>query len=188
MELRREWAMPSHETFLIKPFAKLIPNYVKHGQLWADPFAGDNSPAKFTNDLNPNKKATHHLEADEFMKTFEDESLDGVLLDPPYSPRQITECYKGVGRKATMLDTSNLFFSKIKKTIAKKIKHHGVCITWGWNSNAMGASRGFEKELILLVAHGGNHNDTICVVERKTQLKLSDSPIPPAPKGAGILG
>jgi hypothetical protein len=31
----------------------------------------------------------------------------------------------------------------------------------------MGKNRGFEIQEILLVAHGGNHNDTICVVEKK---------------------
>lgn len=32
-------------------------------------------------------------------------------------------------------------------------------------------TRGFECEEILLVAHGGNHNDTIVVVERKVDNK-----------------
>ena len=28
---------------------------------------------------------------------------------------------------------------------------------------------GFEIERVLLVAHGGWHNDTICTIERKTR-------------------
>lgn len=46
--------------------------------------------------------------------------------------------------------------------------------------------RGFEIIEILLIAHGGNHNDTICVVEHKikgvpsndvtTQMKMEVSP------------
>jgi len=31
----------------------------------------------------------------------------------------------------------------------------------------MGKNRGFKIIKILLVAHGGMHNDTICVVEEK---------------------
>ena len=31
----------------------------------------------------------------------------------------------------------------------------------------MGLNRGYKKVEIMLVAHGGWHNDTICVVERK---------------------
>lgn len=33
--------------------------------------------------------------------------------------------------------------------------------------NGIGKTRGFEIVEILLVAHGGNHNDTIVTVERK---------------------
>ena len=37
----------------------------------------------------------------------------------------------------------------------------------GWYSGGIGKSNGFEQVKILLVAHGGNHNDTICTVEIK---------------------
>lgn len=40
-------------------------------------------------------------------------------------------------------------------------------ITFGWNSGGIGKTNGFEIEQILLVPHGGWHNDTICTVERK---------------------
>lgn len=43
----------------------------------------------------------------------------------------------------------------------------GHAITFGWNSNGFGKNRGFEAVEILIVAHGGHHNDTLCVVERK---------------------
>ena len=33
----------------------------------------------------------------------------------------------------------------------------------------MGKNRGFEIVEILLVAHGGHHNDTICTVEKKIE-------------------
>ncbi len=35
------------------------------------------------------------------------------------------------------------------------------------NSMGMGKNRGFEIQRILLVPHGGNHNDTIVTVEKK---------------------
>ena len=38
---------------------------------------------------------------------------------------------------------------------------------FGWNSNGVGKVRGFEIIEILLIAHGGSHNDTIVTVERK---------------------
>ena len=43
----------------------------------------------------------------------------------------------------------------------------GVVLSFGWSSNGMGKTRGYEMFGILLVAHGGAHNDTIYLVERK---------------------
>ena len=40
-------------------------------------------------------------------------------------------------------------------------------ITFGWNSGGIGKKYGFEIKKILLVAHGGWHNDTICTLEIK---------------------
>jgi len=38
----------------------------------------------------------------------------------------------------------------------------------GWNSGGIGKTFGFTQKEILLVPHGGPHNDTIVVVEEKT--------------------
>jgi hypothetical protein len=38
---------------------------------------------------------------------------------------------------------------------------------FGWNSSGIGIKRGFELIEVLLVCHGGSHNDTIVTVERK---------------------
>lgn len=64
--------------------------------------------------------------------------------------------------------TQASYWSKQKNEIARIIKPNGLCISCGWNSNGIGKTRGFEIIEILLVAHGGNHNDTIITVERKT--------------------
>ena len=164
--MRREFARPSAWTFTIPPFADLIEKYVGDGKGWVDPFAGDNSPAEFTNDIHPDRKAKYHLEAEEFCKGLEGE-FEGVLFDPPYSYRQITEHYKEIGKRATSLDTSSNFTSRVKRVISSKIKIGGIAITWGWNSNGFGTVLGFRPIEYLLVGHGAGHNDTICVVERK---------------------
>lgn len=52
----------------------------------------------------------------------------------------------------------------------KPIKPNGLAISCGWNSGGFGKMLGFEIVEILLVAHGGNHNDTIVTVERKKGL------------------
>ena len=63
----RVWAMPNHETFKIRPIKILLDKYVGEGWNWIDPFAGNNSPAKLTNDHNPETKAQYHMEALEFV-------------------------------------------------------------------------------------------------------------------------
>ena len=46
MKITRVWAMPSKDTFTIKPIAELLKRYVGSGLCWIDPFAGENSPAQ----------------------------------------------------------------------------------------------------------------------------------------------
>ena len=65
--------------------------------LWVDPFANRNKFATITNDLNPEYDTDYHMDALDFLKTFKDNSVDGILYDPPFSPRQVSECYKDFG-------------------------------------------------------------------------------------------
>ena len=169
MKIERKWAMPSKDTFTIKPIKELLGRYVMGGQVWIDPFAGENSPAGITNDHNPSKPTTHHLEAMDFVKQIGNERKDvyGALFDPPYSYRQVSEHYKVIGKKATQLDTSTQFYNRVLNPLADLIQVGGWCISFGWNTNAMGKNRGFEIKEILIVAHGGHHNDTLVTVEQK---------------------
>lgn len=160
------WAMPNKDTFTIKPIGELVARYVNAGGIWIDPMAGNNSPAQITNDMNPDTSAKHHMDA----KTFLDKMVthfDGVLFDPPYSPRQVSEMYKGFGGKATSWDTTMSYYSKLKDAIVPLINIGGHAISFGWNSNGFGKWRGFETVEIMLVKHGGWHNDTIVTVEKK---------------------
>jgi organic radical activating enzyme len=54
-----------------------------------------------------------------------------------------------------------------KENIARILKVGGVCLCFGWNTNGIGKSRGFEMTDILIVAHGGSKNDTLCTKEVK---------------------
>ena len=168
MKITRAWAMPNFATFTIKPIAELLKRY-DIGKNWIDPFAGWNSPAEFTNDINPKAPTTHHAEAEKFVKSFGDGKYQ-ALFDPPYSNRQISEHYKESGLQPNWRDTSAEFYSRVKDPLASKIKKGGYVISFGWNSAGMGKNRGFEIVEILLVAHGGAHNDTIVTVERKEKI------------------
>lgn len=168
IRIERVWSMPNKNTFEILPIKKLIAEEVDLSKYWLDPFANRNKVATVTNDLSMEYDTDYHLDALDFMKLFEDNSVDGVLYDPPYSPRQVSECYNDVGYNVTWDTTRASFWGNHKKEISRIVKIGGKVITFGWNSGGIGYKYGFEIERILLVPHGGWHNDTICTVEVKT--------------------
>jgi hypothetical protein len=170
--INRAWAMPNKWTFQIKPIAELLSRYVGDGKGWIDPFAGMSVLAELTNDCDMMKPSKFHMLADGFCESLTG-IYEGVLFDPPYSYRQVSEAYRGFGLKATTLDTSSNFYNRCMNAICDKIKVGGYAISLGWNSNGFGENRQFEKIEILLVAHGGHHNDTIITVEKKIQGDLT---------------
>jgi len=171
MIINRVTAQPCAWTFTIKPIQELILRYVITGEGWVDPFAGKNSPAQFTNDWHPDRDVCAHLDAKDWCDLVVSDSpgFEGVLFDPPYSYRQISEHYKEVGKKATSIDTTARFYNRVMNAICDKIRLGGYAISCGWNSSGFGKNRGFEHVEILLVCHGSgsHHNDTIVTVERK---------------------
>lgn len=157
--------MPNSRTFQIKPIKELIGKYARGTII--DPFANNNTLATITNDLDPQYDTDYHLDALDFLRLFDNNSIDTVLYDPPYSPRQVTECYKSLNQTVNMQTTQSSYWSKQKKEIGRIVKPDGFVITCSWNSGGIGKKYGFEIVEILLVPHGGWHNDTIVVVERK---------------------
>lgn len=172
VKFSRSWEMPNHRTYSIKSIEKLIRKYLKPGMYSIDPFANQSKMATVTNDLNTDYQTDYHLDALEFLKIFKKDSVDAVLYDPPYSLRQVSEMYKSVGIEVTMETTQSRWRTKHIDEISRIVKPNGLAICFGWNSSGIGTVRGFELIEILLVAHGGSHNDTIVTVERKIQPKL----------------
>ena len=167
MKIDRQWAMPNKHTFSIQSIKKLIERYVQPQEIWLDPFANENKMATITNDLNPEYETDYHRDALDFLKLFPDKSVDGVLYDPPYSSRQVSEVYKNFGREVTMATTQSSFWARHKDEIARVLKPCGKVISFGWNSQGCGKNRGFEMDELLIVAHGGSHHDTLITVEHK---------------------
>lgn len=168
--IRREWAMPNANTFDIKPIGEFVRQYLSSSSVSVDPFARDKQWATFTNDLNPNTKAEFHQDATDFLRDLADAGItaDLVIVDPPYSPRQVKEVYDGIGIKMKQKDallgyTRKLLRAQIDRVLTKD----GVVLWFGWNSSGMGKTWGFELVEILLVCHGSDHNDTICTAERR---------------------
>ena len=109
--------MPNSKTFQIKPIADLIHKYA-YGKI-VDPFANSNKLATVTNDLDTQYDTDYHMDALGFLKMFEDKSVDTVLYDPPYSPRQVSECYKKLRTNSKYADYTGFLLVKTERTNRK---------------------------------------------------------------------
>lgn len=178
VSISRVWAMPASDTFDIPAIASIVRRCLSASSVSVDPFARNKDWATYTNDLNPQTKATSHLDAVAFLESLADGGIkaDLLIFDPPYSPRQVSECYQAAGLKAGMRDTQNArLYSACREAALKILTDNAIVVSCGWNSSGMGIGRGFELMEILMVCHGGAHNDTIVTVEKripKTQQDL----------------
>jgi hypothetical protein len=166
----RAWAMPNHATFSIPPIAALLGRWLAGCASIIDPFSRGSSWGTVTNDLDPTTAAMYHMEAGEFCDYLLAHSVTAtaVLFDPPYSPRQISEMYRGIGRKVGIEETQNgRLYKRVRDGLDRLLVPGGIAVSCGWNTNGFGLSRGYRMEEVLLVAHGGAHNDTLVTVERK---------------------
>ena len=164
LKITRAWAMPSPATFSIAPISDLLDYWLRECEIVIDPFSGASFRATHRNDLRDGMEATVWLAGLNGLQA------DAVLFDPPYSPRQITEVYKSVGLEVGMKETqSAVLYKSVKDHLHRLLKPQGIAICCGWNSAGFGTVRGYQFEEILLVAHGGAHNDTIVTVERKIE-------------------
>ena len=168
IKFSREWEMPSHDTLSIHPITCFAMRYLHGSGVSVDPFARNSRLATYRNDLNPDTAAEYHMDALEFLSMLDGRGVkaDVVIFDPPYSSRQVAECYAQVGRKTTQEDTQGKSWKDWKAAIVPICADGAVVLSFGWNTNGMGKKLGFEIIEIMNVAHGGVHNDTICVAER----------------------
>ncbi len=159
--------MPGRDTFSVKPIGQFVARYLAHSALSVDPFARNKRWATVTNDIDPLTDAEYHMDAEQFLIGQSGRQFDLVLFDPPYSPRQISECYKGIGMEVGMKETqSALLYKRVRDAVIPVLAPGGIVLSFGWSSNGMGVTRGFEILEIMLCAHGGAHNDTICMAEQ----------------------
>lgn len=169
------WAMPSRWTFTMPPVREFLGRHLTIGEVSVDPFAGQSAIATYRNDL-----ARGGVDAEEFCHRLIGEGVvaDAVLFDPPYSPRQISECYKSIGRAVTTADTQNAApYKRVRAPLVQLLKPGGLALSFGWQS--AGFSAQWETLEVLLVRHGGAHNDTICVAQRKPWSMARPSSAPP---------
>lgn len=166
---RRVWAMPNGDTFTVKPIGEMVRRYLAASKISVDPFARNKRWATHTNDLNPATEAEHHMDSIAFLQMLVDQGVmaDCVIFDPPYSPRQIKECYNSIGIKMGALDAMRTNWMRERDLIAKMQKPGDIVVSCNWNSMGMGKKRNYEMIEGLLVCHGVGHNDTIIIAERR---------------------
>ena len=106
--------------------------------------------------------ALYHMDAYDFVSWCIGEQtkgksrpVDTIVLDPPYNIRKAREKYEGrwIGK-----------LTKIKNMLPQIIPVGGRIISLGYDSVGMSKSRGFKKIALCVICHGGDHNDTICLI------------------------
>jgi hypothetical protein len=173
MEIEFNWCFgnANRDTLSIKPIRELADKWLAGKAIIVDPFARDCLIGTHRNDLNPDTKANYNMDALDFLKRMREEKIiaDAIIFDPPFSPRQISECYKGIGLTPTMKDTQRTCSWRNEKDVINDITRAGsIFFHLGWTTHGMGETRGWKKRAIQLVYHGPGSNDTICMVEERT--------------------
>lgn len=169
MKIERAFAPNLYDTFAIKPIRELIEEEMRPNDTYLDPMVR-NSPFKdkvISNDIDPRVQADYNLDILDFLNLFDDESVDGVLYDPPYYTTSLiidgAECH---GYEKVLPTTIPYYWQRHKEAITRVLKPGGKAISCSWNSNGMG-KKYFRIKRILLVPHGRMKNDTIIMVEVK---------------------
>lgn len=165
-----DFAMPSRNTFSIPSISRFLVKELADRNTVVDPFARNSKIGTLTNDLNPETDAQYNMKADEFLQMLIDKGVkaDAILIDPPYSPRQVKECYESIGLDVTGRDTqTSRTMSIINGLAAQVLKTGGIAISFGWNSTGVGMKNGMKKLSVHLIPHGSALRDTIITVEVK---------------------
>ena len=146
-----------------------------------DPFARESFtttlPNCITNDLNQEFNTDFNLEFKDFAYTIQERgfAIDLLFFDPPYSLRQLKDCYDGIGKNLDLWQTQNMW-KEGKDVLAKLVPTGGYVISLGWSTAGFGKKRGFEKTEIHIFEQAAREDrySLLLVVEKKVQQTLKD--------------
>jgi len=121
---------------------------------------GRDDKCEYRNDIRAEGTAANHAgDALEWLKSFADGSIEGVVYDSPYNDAQ------GLKYTKMNISKSNLaYWYDIRKEIARVLAPGGRVILFAWNTNGF---PGCEIEKIWVIAHGSERNDTLVSVHKK---------------------
>ena len=158
----------SIDTHKSKYYQRIFNKYRKFitaDSLIIDPFARNCEWADVTNDINPNTKAKHNLDALEFLKGIKSNSAGLILFDPPFSDTQNERKY----------GTSNLYssdsnkISLIQNEFSRILKPGGYVIKLAYNSTKI---KNLEIIETMIINFGGSRNDVIVTIQKKCNQNL----------------
>ena len=171
LRFQRAWHIPTADTLTCPPIRQWARYYLSFSRCSVDPFARNCRFATHTNDLSPDTAAEHHMDALEYLQMLHAHGVrvDLAIFDPPYSRNQVKRVYQSVGRHYGIGDSQDhtLNWQRERDALDAIMEPGGVVLGFGWNSNGMTLARDYALESVLMVAHGGASNDTICIAERK---------------------
>jgi hypothetical protein len=166
MQFEYLWTMPNQWTFEIKEVQTILYSIVNKHKRILIPFAGQ---FRFPQTLTP--KYYTYIDIDstrpkpciygdclEVMAQRLEGQYDLIISDPPFCFYQAIHTYNN----KKMQD-----ISKCKDLYDQLLISKGQILHFGFNTTGMGQKRGYMKEKIWVLNHGGSHNDTLILLETK---------------------
>lgn len=108
------------------------------------------------NDIGEDALSDYKKDALDFVKEWDGDKFDTIILDPPYSYRKSMEMYNGKYSSR---------FKQIADNIPNILNENGIVISFGYHSSFMGKKRHYELKELCVFAHGGAQHCTIGIVE-----------------------
>jgi hypothetical protein len=134
-----------------------------------------------TNDLNPAFATDYNMEWKDFGQFIKDRTLQGfrgpdlVFFDPPYSLRQLKDCYNGIGKDLDLWQTQNMWRDG-KDAIASCMPVGSRVVSLGWSTAGFGQKRGFEKVAVYVFEQAAREDrySLLLTIEEKVQHSLDE--------------
>lgn len=170
MEFKYWFEMPNRWTFKMKKLRKFLTKFIYElprnskilipfaGQYRFDEFIFENYNFIY-NDLNPDIKADHNIEAYKLKDIFSEHYFDMIIADPPYTHYQGNVKYEGFQLQE---------ITRWRKTANYLLRPGGIYIELGYNSQGLHHYKA-KKIAIGLCSLGASHNDIIIAVQQKPE-------------------
>jgi hypothetical protein len=108
------------------------------------------------NDLDELALAEYHMDAVDFVKQWQGDKFNTIILDPPYAYRKAMEMYNG---------NYTSRFKILADIIPGILLSDNRVISLGYHSTFLGKRRHAELTTLCVFAHGGAQHSTIGIVE-----------------------